>query len=608
MEPVWNQDQNSQLQQSHNVFVKLYGEIKGRELSTKTLVQLQSKKISQAKNEPTEFACIHFLNGYCRFEDRCMNVHDYDAPRPPCRFQQRPGGCTNDNCVYAHEEQNNDSDGENGMVDQTHGRYSGGAYAWLRQNSQSVLVLGNCGFGRSLQAMGASPGIILSGSVVKLSNFHNNGNLLGHFANGNITRCVWNFPITNDADNESLIRGFFMSASIYFKPKLRIRSHLEVGIALRGNEFTKWDVLASAQQSGFCFEWYEDFDPAIFPNYTPDSVDNIEMPDAKFYVFRMKKNVLKHKPKMIQLRESTKIGVELEMSCPGYVGLDSIADELTDRSGVRVENMEHYDYAEGKKTTHHWKLIQDGSLACNLSQPDCNKFELVSPILRSEEGLARTSKILRQLSHVNVSLNRSMGFHVHLDVSNYSIAELIKICQQYVKYESAIDSMLPLSRRTGSRESNEFFRSNSDVAKDQFGKDEEGLLIALGSCKNYHDLAEIMNPYNSRYYKLNLQNLTSGRQNTFEFRQHSSTADYEKVDAWVRFCVRFCENSIGSEKPTQFARRSQSVDELFDDLFQNIIRDSVLHSFYKDRRHLLSVDDEGDGCCHGCVAGRGCSK
>ena len=196
---------------------------------------------------------------------------------------------------------------------------------------------------------------------------------------------------------------------------------------------------------------------------------------------------------------------------------------------------------------------------------------------------------------------------------NTHLSDIVKICQQFIKYENVIDSMLPESRRTGSPESNRYFNSNGQRAKEALDMKEEDVLTALRLCNNTHELADIMNPYinslsDRRYYKLNLQNLVTSRQSTIEFRQHSATSSFEKVEAWVRFLVRFCENTCSSELPTSFVNESQSVDEQFDDLFKSIIRDSVLYSYYKERRHLLSVDDEGDACCHGCVTGRGCSK
>lgn len=206
-----------------------------------------------------------------------------------------------------------------------------------------------------------------------------------------------------------------------------------------------------------------------------------------------------------------------------------------------------------------------------------------------------------------------MGFHLHFDVGTYSVPDLSKVCQQFIKYEHVIDTMMPLSRRTGSTESGRFFRSNTEHAKETCNTDEEGVLKALGTCRTYGDLADIMNPgstmHDRRYFKLNLQNLITGRQSTIEFRQHSSTANHEKVDAWVRFIVRFCENSVGLERPASFPTTPpRSVDAQFDDLFKVVIRDSVLHSYYRDRRHLLSVDVEGEACCHGCATGHGCTK
>lgn len=610
LEPMWNRDQIIQMQKN-DVFSSLYGPAKGRELSSNSLVRLQKQALSRHQVKATEYACIHYLNGHCRFGDSCKNIHSLSAPRPLCQFHLR-GGCTNSECLYVHQEPADIGD-EKFMVPPIYGNFLGGAGAWYHQNSSSMFLFGKCGLRQSLEAMGSPPKLALDrGSTIGFARFHTYKNSLQ--LHTQITKCAWNFPCVDgsasDEENESLLQGFFMSAAAYFQPKLQTMSRLEVGLTLQQNEFSKWNVMHVAQNAGFCLEWYDVFDCSMFPNYEPRDSNNelMEIQDARFYVFRMKKNVLHNPPpRMMELREEAQFGIELEMSSTGYWTLENIALEISS-CGTYLENIG--SYREGKITSNNWKLVTDGSLHCNISQPDCHRFELVSPILLSEKGLSSVANILEELSdNINLTVNKSMGFHVHVDVSKYSIPDRIKICQQFMKYENAIDSMMPHSRRTGSKESDHYFKSNIKTAKESLGKSEEGVMNALESCKGIEELANIVNADGRRFYKLNLQNLVNRRQPTIEFRQHSSTSNYEKVDAWVRFCLRFCENSVSLESPAFFSNGSQnSIDEQFDDLFKNVIRDSVLYSYYRKRRHLLSVDDQGDACCHGCLLGRECSK
>ena len=617
LEPAWNKD--STVEKRQHVFSSVYGHDFGRDLSMRTLVELQGQQTLSKGNNPVKasYACIHYLNGYCLFGDDCLNAHSPSAPRPPCRFQLRAGGCTNRNCVYSHNEERADTSSDAAHIKPMHGKFNGGALAWFCQDASSILLLGSCGIIRSLEALGKPPGIVLGGrSILELAHFHQNRYLVN--LNRSITKCAWNFPVASssatDEENETLLRGFFHSAAAFFQSMLQTDAHVEVGLTLEGSQFSKWNVMSVIQHAGFCLEWYEDFDSAIFPSYVPRYANNepIDTLDAKFFVFRMKKAVLHdHPPRRMEIRHHTQFGMELEMSVSGHLSRDTIAKALS-HDGIVFENVDS-NWSDVKRTSQNWKLVDDGSLICNPSQPNCNKFELVSPVLQSEAGLRIVSKVLQRLSNVGVTVNRSMGFHVHFDVGKYSIYDVIKICQLFVKYEKAMDSMLPFSRRTGSANSDKFFNSNMKLAMEVLGKNEEGVLAALGSCKNYHDIAEVMNPSKStlqdrRYFKLNLQNLITERQCTIEFRQHSATADYDKVDAWVRFIIRFCVNAASLDKPTSFDDAPRNVDEQFEHLFKNIIRDSVLHSHYRERRHLLSVNGEGDACCPGCVTGRGCLK
>ena len=117
-----------------------------------------------------------------------------------------------------------------------------------------------------------------------------------------------------------------------------------------------------------------------------------------------------------------------------------------------------------------------------------------------------------------------------------------------------------------------------------------------------------MNP-DGRYYKLNLTNLTDGRQPTIEFRQHSSTTSYEKVGSWARFCFWFCEHSAKLVPPKPF-RRGRSNDYQLNALFTYVIKDRALRDFYMQRARVLAIQDhdddgdddgQGDCCCEECA-------
>ena len=78
----------------------------------------------------------------------------------------------------------------------------------------------------------------------------------------------------------------------------------------------------------------------------------------------------------------------------------------------------------------------------------------------------------------------------------------------------------------------------------------------------------------------------------------------------TKYLAESCSaSSIGTVSPGLFNLEDTSVDKQFDDLFRNVIRNTVLYDFYRKRRQVLAVDDEGDAWCIDCANGRGrCSK
>jgi hypothetical protein len=119
-----------------------------------------------------------------------------------------------------------------------------------------------------------------------------------------------------------------------------------------------------------------------------------------------------------------------------------------------------------------------------------------------------------------------------------------------------------------------------------------------------------MNPGpGQRYYKLNLQNLKTGRPNTIEFRQHSSSPD--KVLKWIRFYVSFVTNSIRCQSPSAMGK-NRVLSEQLDLLSQYVIKNRYLGTYYTNRvKELRALGrEEGaeeEACCSDCANGGSCS-
>jgi hypothetical protein len=305
---------------------------------------------------------------------------------------------------------------------------------------------------------------------------------------------------------------------------------------------------------------------------------------------------------MKKLSPTQSFGIELELTSPEHVDTDLIGSMLNDKLCQTTTVTVVQGYRQGRQDIAGWKLVPDGSIVCSRSHPNCNTFELVSPVLEGGNGLAQVNKVLQALGQMpGLKVNKSMGFHVHLDVSDLTQAQLIKICQNFIKYEHVVDALLPPSRRTGSQECDRYFKSNRDAMRMRRSKDRH---LALSRCQDIHDLSALLNP-DGRYYKLNLQNLVTGRQPTLEFRQHSATINYQKVAAWVRFCTLLVQNSASLKAPTPF-KEGRTVDFGMDALFQYVIKDRALRNFYKGRLEELAHED--DACCSGCAHGSACGK
>lgn len=214
-------------------------------------------------------------------------------------------------------------------------------------------------------------------------------------------------------------------------------------------------------------------------------------------------------PTLPTMHSQRKFGIEIE--CFG-MSIDRAADVIR-AAGIEVV-FEGYNHAR----RDHWKIVTDSSVA--------DGFEVVSPILFGNEGLAAVRKVGQALVAAGARVDRRCGFHVHVDARDLSGADILNIIRRYAAHEAQIDALMPTSRRGTN---NTYCRAMEDVVR------------AVRNVSESATTRQVCERVYERYYKLNVQAFT--RHGTVEFRQHSGTVDYRKMVNWIQFCVQFVEDS-----------------------------------------------------------------
>ena len=100
-----------------------------------------------------------------------------------------------------------------------------------------------------------------------------------------------------------------------------------------------------------------------------------------------------------------------------------------------------------------WRIKTDGSVSGR-----GHGLELVTPVLKGEMDMLRLRKILAWLEEIGCTVNRTCGLHVHVGVSDWQVGQFKNLAKRYVKFETAIDSFMPRSRRSSQ---NHYCQSNA---------------------------------------------------------------------------------------------------------------------------------------------------
>jgi hypothetical protein len=127
-----------------------------------------------------------------------------------------------------------------------------------------------------------------------------------------------------------------------------------------------------------------------------------------------------------------KFGIEIEAF---NVGMSQLATALR-AAGINVE-VENYNHTN----RNHWKIVTDGSIQGERA------FELVSPVLKGEAGIAQVKKVCDVLESIGAKVNKSCGMHVHFDARQMQINDWRNLYKNYIILENEIDAIMPASRR-----------------------------------------------------------------------------------------------------------------------------------------------------------------
>lgn len=198
-----------------------------------------------------------------------------------------------------------------------------------------------------------------------------------------------------------------------------------------------------------------------------------------------------------------RFGIEIEAyNCTR----ERLAAELRE-AGINVA-VEGYNHT----TRNHWKLVTDASLTGN------DTFELVSPVLEGESGLAELEKVCWVLDFCDAKVNDSCGLHVHMDAADFTMVTWKNLAFTYKNIENVINAFMP-----GSRRNNRYSKSLSHIS--------DSSILEAGT------IDELRRAFGrDRYHKVNLE--AYARHRTVEFRQHGGSTNFTKMKNWILFLNR----------------------------------------------------------------------
>lgn len=168
-------------------------------------------------------------------------------------------------------------------------------------------------------------------------------------------------------------------------------------------------------------------------------------------------------------------------------------------------------------------------------------MEIVSPVLRGEDGLKQVVKMLEWVRSLGAGCNASCGLHVHVGANKKTAWNLISLTAQHEK------ALLAACGVKGATRTNNQFAKSIKTAPIQSAwesmphgpRDGQNAPYAVACV---HD----------RYHTLNLSPLFSGNRQAVEFRVFAATFRTSSVLGAIRLCLGLVDYAQAASKPCKF--------------------------------------------------------
>jgi hypothetical protein len=226
-----------------------------------------------------------------------------------------------------------------------------------------------------------------------------------------------------------------------------------------------------------------------------------------------------------KLDETMTFGLEIEFLSP-INGHYEIATRLRELTGLLVSN-----YSGGANS---WTVKGDGSVHTNRHQANLTgNNEIVSPILKGENGIQQVALITKALREIGCQVNSTCGIHVHHGIKSFFNNEnntstrlgkyLARVLAAYARFEGALDWLVPPSRRAD----NAYYCHSVRLER---------------SLPNPPHLNSVISWCGSRYRKLNLE--AYFRHHTIEVRHFGGSLNTTKITSWIWLTQRLVARAL----------------------------------------------------------------